>query len=941
MPAHSLTPDSIPESIHRAAFEEAPVGIAYSTPDGRMVEVNGALCTLLEADRAALISRDLREWLHPHDELPDRAAWSRLLSGDIQTVRREQLLLHPDGRTVRTRLRRSVLRDAAGRVAFVVSMLEAASLEDDLFEAQLQAQAAQLEEQAAELEERTAELEEANGDLHRALHEAEQARRLAEQAEAEERAVIAGMRDVLLVLDIDGRYVKVPVTSSGLLYAPEGDLIGKRMHDIMPAAEADGFLRIIRRSLESGDPVRMEYSLDIEGRAVWFAAVVSPVGVDRVIWVARDVTEQREAAEALRESERRYRMLFDGNPMPMWVYERGTLRFLDVNEAAISQYGYSRDEFMRMTVDQIRPPEDLDAFRVAVAESPLQLHRSGGWRHRRKDGSIVDVEITAHPFDDSGRTGELILAHDVTQRRRAEAALRDSTTLLQAVVDDSPLAIVTTDRDLAITRWNPAAERMLGWSAGEMRGRHYDSLIPSDRTERYPDAWEHALSDGAFATFGTYYRHRDGSRVDVDISVAGLHDHEGRITGAMLILADTTEQRRLESQLRQSQKMEAVGQLAGGVAHDFNNLLTAITGFSDLLLADTTPGEARHDDLMEIRQATDRAAALTRQLLAFSRQQVVQPVALSLNETVTGVRKMLRRLVREDIDICVDLQQALDLVEADPGQMEQVLVNLVLNARDATTAGGQIKIGTSNVRIDETNARQPDGTVLEKGEYVRLTVSDTGSGMPPEVLARIFEPFFTTKAMGTGTGLGLATVYGIVAQSNGHIGCMSARGRGTLFTIHLPRVAGAAPAAASAAASAAREPTAIARGSGVILLVEDEDAVRAVGSRVLARAGYTVIEAHGGDTALRLIADGKAQVDLVVTDMVMPGMSGFELVGHLRERQPGLRVLYVSGYSRDAIDHKVAFDSQNGFLEKPFTADRLTAAVSRLIGTPDSAAPSA
>ncbi|HTR78559.1 MAG TPA: ATP-binding protein, partial [Gemmatimonadaceae bacterium] len=394
---------------------------------------------------------------------------------------------------------------------------------------------------------------------------------------------------------------------------------------------------------------------------------------------------------------------------------------------------------------------------------------------------------------------------------------------------------------------------------------------------------------------------------------------------------DITERKRAEKELhdtearlRQAQKMEAVGQLAGGLAHDFNNLLTVILSYSAMLLAAHTESDETTGSLREIKGAAERAAALTRQLLAFTRQQLLQPRLLDLNETVTNVDRMLRRLITENIEVRTVLSTALGFVKADPGQIEQVLINLAVNARDAMRDGGTLTIETNNVELDGSYVHQ--GAVAKAGPYVMLAVTDTGTGIPPDIRERIFEPFFTTKAQGHGTGLGLSTVHGIVEQSGGHVWVYSEMGIGTTFKVYLPRVAHEDADAQRPAAAPATK-----RGTETVLLVEDDAAVRSVASRVLSRAGYTVIEAANGAEAIRLCDDPSRVLDLIVSDMVMPGISGPDLARELRARRPKAGILLMSGYTRDSVVRDGLLRNESFFIEKPFTPDALLRTVREIL----------
>jgi nitrogen-specific signal transduction histidine kinase len=385
-------------------------------------------------------------------------------------------------------------------------------------------------------------------------------------------------------------------------------------------------------------------------------------------------------------------------------------------------------------------------------------------------------------------------------------------------------------------------------------------------------------------------------------------------------MADLTERRRLEDQLRQSQKMEAVGRLAGGVAHDFNNVLTVVKSFSDFLLEDLDKLDPRRADVEEIAKAADRAAALTRKLLAFSRKQVMRPEPLDLNAVVTGMERMLERLIGEDVRVVTSLEPGLLAVEADPSSIEQAILNLAVNARDAMPDGGILTIRTKNETLEKADA----AWAIRPGRYAMLSVSDTGHGMDVTTQARVFEPFFTTKPQGQGTGLGLAMVYGIVKQSGGHVWVESKPDEGTTFTVYLPQPSQVDAGAFRAGPRAAGEPhPAHARGGETILLVDDEEAVRSSARRALERAGYDVIAASDGSDALRLFTEHDGGIHMVVTDVVMPGLSGRELVGRLRIMRPKLRVLFVSGYTEEGVRRQGVLEPGAAYLEKPFTPEKL------------------
>ncbi|HUF35611.1 MAG TPA: PAS domain S-box protein [Gemmatimonadales bacterium] len=512
------------------------------------------------------------------------------------------------------------------------------------------------------------------------------------------------------------------------------------------------------------------------------------------------------------------------------------------------------------------------------------------------------------------------------ERLRVEEALRESQAHLARAEAFSLVMTTHVGLDGRWLRVPPTLGALLGYTEQELLGMRVEDVTHAD--EREADARERArlVRGEARSSDGERrFVRRDGRTVWVYLDCALVQDDGGRPLYLLTYLRDVTERKNLEDQLRQAQKMEAVGQLAGGIAHDFNNLLTAIQGNAELLLTALDTRDPRRIDVLEIARAAHRAATLTRQLLAFSRKQVLQPRMVSLNRVVTDLTAMLRRIIGEDIELRVDLDPDLGPVLADAGQMEQVITNLSVNARDAMPRGGVLILRTRNLSADEIPAGDPESPPL-LGELVALSVADTGTGMDERTRARLFEPFFTTKEMGRGTGLGLATVYGIVRQSGGHIRVQTRLHEGSAFTVYLPRVEGAADVAA-----APQPPPAAARGSETVLVVEDEGAVRALARRVLEAQGYRVLDAASPAQALELTDEGRRRIDLLLTDVVMPGMGGPALAERLEARQPGLRVLYISGYAEEAILRQGALPAGGALLEKPFTADELARQVRRAL----------
>jgi PAS domain S-box-containing protein len=621
-----------------------------------------------------------------------------------------------------------------------------------------------------------------------------------------------------------------------------------------------------------------------------------------------------------RRAEESYRLLFDSNPHPMWVFDAETHDFLAVNDAAIAAYGYSREEFLAMTIEDIRSPEGVDRLRSLLADPELEtgLRNVGVWRHKRKDGSEFDAEVSSHDHRFEGRAARVVMSLDVTERLRSEQALRVSEARYRDLFENAGDLMATIDLEGRITAVNATFVRAVGYSHDELLQMRLEQLLPPEWQDQVLDAREQKLAGAETTVYEHELLAKDGQRVQVEVA-SRLMIENGEPVGTEAICRDITERKQLEEQLRQAQRLEAIGRLAGGVAHDFNNLLTVISGYAETLLE----GRERSSEfeLDQIAAAADRATVLTRQLLAFSRRQVLEPRVVDLNEVVDGVTPMLTRLIGEDVELVSSLDPDLHPVLADPSQLGQVLLNLAVNARDAMPDGGRVSILTANVELDdEYVAHHGESSV---GSHVVLSFSDTGIGMDAETLSHVYEPFFTTKPVGSGTGLGLATVYGIVKQSGGSIWVYSEPGAGTTFKIYLPR-------SHAAVDSEAATPTRVApaaNGTETILLAEDEVLLRSLTARMLEKHGYQVVSAESSKDALRIVAENGRTFDLLLTDLIMPGLSGGALAKQVRAHAPGIRVLYMSGYSDEVVTRNGSLEPGAPFLEKPFSANELAAKV--------------
>jgi len=652
--------------------------------------------------------------------------------------------------------------------------------------------------------------------------------------------------------------------------------------------------------------------------------------IETVEAVARQVSLAVRQTGALREQKQLSgRLLSLMNNVPGVVY-RGlpdwSLTFVGAEVERLT--GYTAEEVLQVSARwrEIIHPDDLSsvkmAFRSAVGEQRKVLrveyrilHRDGEYRwfeDRRQliynpDGSLDHVD------------GLLL---DISEQKRVEKELRASNEALNALIESSPLAIMAIDKQGHVTLWNPASEKMFGWTKEEVIGR-LNPVVPEENIAEFHSIREQVLREGGFSAMELGRQKKGGVPIGISLSTAPMRDAQGNITGIMSVMEDITERKRIEEALRQSeeqfrqaQKMEAVGRLAGGVAHDFNNLLTAIRGYSDLLLLRLDACSPYRKDVEEIHKAGERASTLTQQLLAFSRKQVLQPKVLDLNEVVAGMEEMLGRMIGENIDLITVLRPDLWSVKVDKGQLEQVLMNLVVNAQDAIDGRGKVTVETGNVFLDDDYVSLH--SVVTPGAYVMLAVSDTGSGMDDETTARLFEPFFTTKEKGKGTGLGLSTVYGIVKQSDGYIWVYSEPNQGSVFKIYLPR-----HESPSSVENPERLPADSPRGHETILLVEDEVLVRVLVRDVLTGHGYSVLEAKDGADAMGIAVSHRGPIHLMIADVVMPNMGGPEVAVSLAPLLHDMKVLFMSGYTDEAIAQRGILRPGTSFLQKPFRLDSL------------------
>lgn len=738
----------------------------------------------------------------------------------------------------------------------------------------------------------------------------------------------------IFTADSESRLTFVNLAVCQLLGYEKDELLGKKIDDFISPSEAAGLIEFRQNLLQNGQARLEAECLRKDGSLVWTVAHVRLLPDGRRLAHVIDISEKKQAERKLNESNERFQRLVEDAPNGIvMVNQRGQIDL--VNAQTEKMFGYNRHELIGKSIEVLVPErfrKQHSIFRSEFQKKP-EVRMMGGGRDLfglRKDGSEFPLEIGLNSVKTNA--GEIVFATiiDITQRKQSENELYK----LAAIVESSDDAIISKDFNGMILSWNKGATRTFGYLAEEVIGKHASVLFPSDLQDQEEIVREKLKAVEYFSNFETVRVKKDGTHFPASITASLIKNVRGETTGISVICRDITVEKQTaqafiesEEQLRQSQKVEAVGRLAGGIAHDFNNFLAVIMLHIDMLNLQLPVDSSLRYRVSEIKTVTENAAGMVKQLLAFGRKQTLQPHPIVLNQVVKQFMEVLRPLVGEDIDIQLDLDSELGVCFVDPNQVNQVLMNLSVNARDAMPKGGKLKIKSENIQLNkgDIRKRKPQPT----GAYIQLTVTDTGTGMDNQTQKRIFEPFFTTKEAGKGTGLGLATVYGIIKQSNGFIWVESEQNHGTTFKIQFPRVD--QPSTDVKTESISEFPN----GTETILLVEDEEQVRRAAIEVLTVLGYQVYEASNASQAIQLAKLYKDTIHLLLTDVVMPKMNGKEMAEQIKALHPEAAVLYISGYNDDIIADHGILDENLHFLPKPFSPATLAHKVREVLELED------
>ncbi|MBI5473795.1 MAG: PAS domain S-box protein [Ignavibacteriae bacterium] len=750
-----------------------------------------------------------------------------------------------------------------------------------------------------------------------ALYKHQMERRLKEH-EQWLNTTLESIGDGVIATDVTGTIKFMNPSAEALTGWNRRDVLGKDLRDVYTTVSPETRERLpdpVSTVLLEGREVALSNHTMVRSRTGHETPILqsgTPIKDSRgnifgVVLAFRDMSEHHRAMDALRRSEDRYKTLFQTNPQPMWVFDKETLAFLAVNPAAVHSYGYTVEEFRSMTLKDIRPAEDTDAL-IEDLQSGGETRRI--WRHKKKDGTLIDVEVWAHDLMLENHEARVALVIDVSERVKAVAAIRESEARYRDVVDTARDAIFTMSRDAVITSLNPAFERLTGFPREQWIGRSFTNLLHADDLPLAVKQFGQTIRGIHSPVFELRVHTKSGDYITGEFVIAPRMS-EGKVTGILGVARDITDRRKLEEHLRESQKLDSVGTLAGGIAHDFNNILGIILGYSTLMQSAGNDPTTVSSGVDAISKAVHRGAGVVKQLLTFARKSTVQVEAVNINKVVTEIVALLKETFPRSIVFNLDLMEHPPQIMGDQNQLDQTLLNLSLNARDAMPGGGSLSFSTRLVS-SEVVSRRIAGPLA--GDYIRISVSDTGTGMDEETRAHVFEPFFTTKGPNAGTGLGLSVVYGVVRNHHGFVEVESKVGEGSTFHIYLPVHQGGD--ALARAGEDVNESMWV--GSETILLIEDEIALLELLQGFIEEKGYKVISATTGLDGLALYEKHHDEIALVVTDVGLPGLSGWKLYEKMQEIDPAVKVIFASGYLDPSESSARLTPGLTQTIEKPY-----------------------
>jgi len=869
------------EARYQQLFNDIPVGLYRASPEGKVLDANPALLEILGYPELEALQAVKMAELYVNPE--DLARWQELMDRENVVQDFEAQFRRHDGTIIWTRNSARAVKDENGQIRYYEGSLE-------------------------DITKRKRTEEE--------LRASEQFRRL----------IIENEPECVKLVGLDGSLIEMNPAGLKMIEANSlDDVKGKPVINLVVPEHRHAFHNLQKKVME-GKSGCLEFEIvGLKGTRRWLETHAVPFRDERnqiiaLLGVTRDITEHKQALESLRESEERYRVLFEQAIVPIYIFDPQTKRVLHANPAFFKILGRSPEEIANLYIYDFinHDKESTDHYiEIALRDGSVDI---GERIWRKSDGTLLYMNITLSRIEQRGKEFIFVVATDITDSKLAEAEREQ----LLTAIEQAGESILITDTNGCIQYVNPTFERVTGYTRQEVIGQNPRILKSGKHDEAfYRELWE-TISSGKIWRGRVVNKRKDGSLYTDETTISPVRNASGEIVNYVAVRRDITKQLLLETQLQQAQRMESVGRLAGGVAHDFNNMLTAIMGYTNLAMSKLDPSHPIRPFLEQIQEAGRRSTDLTRQLLAFARKQTIAPKVLDLNETVASTLKMLRRLIGEDVDLAWMPGANLWSVKIDPAQVDQILTNLCINARDAIAEVGKITIETENVVLDEAYCATHMGFV--PGEYVLLAVSDNGCGMDKQTLEKIFEPFFTTKEPGKGTGLGLATVYGIVKQNNGFINVYSEPNKGTTFKIYLPRCL------SDAQKIREKKTTNIPKSRGeTILLVEDEESILKLGKTMLEELGYTVLTAGTPNEAISIAEKHNGKIHMLITDVIMPEMNGRNLSEKLISLNPNIKCLYMSGYTANAISHRGVLAEGVHFIQKPFSLANLATKVRAIL----------